>query len=140
MNIDSIENGIVIDHITAGKAMELYELLKLQDLPAQVAIIKNASSNKLGRKDIIKIDAEIEVDLDAIGYVDPTATVSIIRNGKTVSKQKPKLPKTLVNVIKCKNPRCITSTEQEIDHVFRLTDEKNKIYRCIYCESKTKNI
>lgn len=140
MNIDSIENGIVIDHITAGKAMELYELLKLQDLPAQVAIIKNASSNKLGRKDIIKIDAEIEVDLDAIGYVDPAATVSIIRNGKTVSKQKPKLPKTLVNVIKCKNPRCITSTEQEIDHVFRLTDEKNKIYRCIYCESKTKNI
>ena len=140
MNIDAIENGIVIDHITAGKAMKLYSLLKLDELDAQVAIIKNASSRKMGRKDIIKIDAEIEVNLDAIGYVDPSATVSVIRNGKLDAKHSLDLPEKLVNVIKCRNPRCITSTEQELDHVFRLTDTEHKVYRCIYCESKAKKL
>ena len=140
MNIDAIENGIVIDHITAGKAMKLYSLLKLDELDAQVAIIKNASSRKMGRKEIIKIDAEIEVNLDAIGYVDPSATVSVIRNGKLDAKHNLDLPEKLVNVIKCRNPRCITSTEQELDHVFRLTDTEHKVYRCIYCESKAKKL
>lgn len=140
MNIDAIENGIVIDHITAGKAMKLYSLLKLDELDAQVAIIKNASSRKMGKKDIIKIDAEIEVNLDAIGYVDPSATVSIIRNGKLDTKHNLDLPEKLVNVIMCRNPRCITSTEQELDHVFRLTDAGNKVYRCIYCESNAKKL
>ena len=140
MNIDAIENGIVIDHITAGKAMKLYSLLKLDELDAQVAIIKNASSRKMGRKDIIKIDAEIEVNLDAIGYVYPSATVSVIRNGKLDAKHNLDLPEKLVNVIKCRNPRCITSTEQELDHVFRLTDTEHKVYRCIYCESKAKKL
>ena len=140
MNIDAIEIGIVIDHITAGKAMKLYSLLKLDELDAQVAIIKNASSRKMGRKDIIKIDAEIEVNLDAIGYVDPSATVSVIRNGKLDAKHNLDLPEKLVNVIKCRNPRCITSTEQELDHVFRLTDTEHKVYRCIYCESKAKKL
>lgn len=140
MNIDSIENGIVIDHITAGKAMKLYELLKLGDLDAQVAIIKNASSHKMGKKDIIKIDADIDVNIDAIGYVDPAATVSIIRDGKLAEKVKLDLPPRLVNIIKCRNPRCITSTEQEIDHVFKLVESEHRIYRCIYCESKAKKL
>lgn len=138
MNIDSIENGIVIDHITAGKAMQLYSLLKLDKIDAQVAIIKNATSRKMGKKDIIKIDADIEVNLDAIGYVDPEATVSIIRDGKLAEKHNLGLPEKLVNVIKCRNPRCITSTEQELDHIFRLVESEYKIYRCIYCESKAK--
>lgn len=140
MNIDSIENGIVIDHITAGKAMKLYELLNLGELDAQVAIIKNATSHKMGKKDIIKIDADIDVDIDAIGYVDPAATVSIIRDGKLAEKVKLDLPPRLVNIIKCRNPRCITSTEQEIDHVFKLVESEHRIYRCIYCESKAKKL
>lgn len=136
MNIDSIVNGVVIDHITAGKAMKLYELLGLDKIDASVAIIKNASSNKMGKKDIIKIDAEFPVDLDIIGFVDPNATVSIIRDSKIVDKKNIEMPEKLVNVIKCKNPRCISQIEQEIDHVFKLTDRKNNIYRCIYCETK----
>ncbi|MDO4847293.1 MAG: aspartate carbamoyltransferase regulatory subunit [Clostridiaceae bacterium] len=136
MNVDSIQNGMVIDHIRAGYGMKLYELLGLDELDVSIAIIKNVSSKKLGKKDIIKIDADIPVNLDIIGYVDPSATVNIIKDGKLVEKMVIGLPKTLTNVIKCKNPRCITSCEQEIDHVFKLTDEANKIYRCVYCETK----
>ena len=138
MNIDSINNGVVIDHITAGLGMKLYELLKLDTLDASVAIIKNVTSKKMGKKDIIKIDADIEVDFDVIGFVDPDATVNIIKGGVLVEKRSIDMPKTLVNVIKCKNPRCITSCEQELDHVFKLTDKENKVYRCLYCENKAK--
>ncbi len=136
MNIDSIANGVVIDHITAGNAMRLYHLLGLDSLDCSIAIIKNAPSEKLGKKDIIKIDGEIFPDVDIIGYVDPGATINIIKEGRLVSKKTLDLPKTLTNVIKCKNPRCITSVEQEIEHVFKLTDKEKKIYRCIYCETK----
>jgi len=136
MNIDSIQNGIVIDHIKAGSAMVLYDLLHLDLLDVSVAIIKNVNSRKMGKKDIIKIDADIPVDLDVIGYVDPDATINVIRNGVLAEKKSLSLPQTLTNVLKCKNPRCITSCEQELPHVFRLTDEKTKQYRCIYCETK----
>lgn len=136
MKVDSIINGIVIDHITAGKGMELYQFLKLESLDCPVALIKNVSSKVMGKKDIIKIDADISIDLDAIGYVDPDATVNIIKNGELVDKKKLNLPQTITNVIKCKNPRCITTTEQELDHIFKLTDKENRVYRCIYCESK----
>ena len=136
MNIDAIKNGIVIDHITAGLGMKLYDLLGLESLDCSVAIIKNVSSPKLGRKDIIKIDADIPINLDVIGYVDPGATVNRIRDGVTIEKKKLELPEKLVNVLFCKNPRCITSTEQELKHVFKLTDRKNRIYRCLYCETK----
>ena len=136
MNIDSINNGVVIDHITAGSGMKLYDLLGLGELDCSVAIIKNAASHKKGRKDIIKIDADIPVNLDMIGYVDPGATVNIIKDGKLVEKRNIEMPEMLVNVIKCKNPRCITSCEQEIDHIFKLTDREHKVYRCVYCETK----
>ena len=136
MNIDAIQNGIVIDHIPAGAGMELYKLLRLDALDCSVAIIKNAHSNKDGKKDIIKIDELIPVDLDLIGYLAPHAKINFIRDGILVEKRDATLPKTLTNVIKCKNPRCITGTEQELDHVFRLTDPENRIYRCIYCEAK----
>lgn len=138
MNIDSIVNGIVIDHITAGKAMELYSFLNLEELDCSVAIIKNVQSKLMGRKDIIKIDADYDVDLDVLGYIDPDATVNIIKNGELIEKKKLLLPNVIKNVIKCKNPRCITTTEQELPHIFKLTDKKNRIYRCIYCESKAK--
>ncbi|MBQ6184091.1 MAG: aspartate carbamoyltransferase regulatory subunit [Clostridia bacterium] len=136
MNIDSIRNGIVIDHITAGSGMRLYELLGLDSLDVSVAIIKNVTSKKMGKKDIIKIDADIPVDLNVIGYVDPSATVNYIKDGKLYEKRNIEMPETLVNVIKCKNPRCITSCEQELDHVFCLTDREHKVYRCVYCETK----
>ena len=136
MNIDPIMNGVVIDHISAGSGMKLFALLGLDRVDATVAIIKNAPSSKSGKKDVIKIDADIPVDLDVIGFVDPDATVNIIKDGQVAEKKKMQLPLTLKNVIKCKNPRCITSTEQEIEHVFRLTDRQNKIYRCIYCDTK----
>ncbi|MBQ1900619.1 MAG: aspartate carbamoyltransferase regulatory subunit [Erysipelotrichaceae bacterium] len=136
MNIDSIINGVVIDHISAGKAMKLYELLGLEKLDCSVAIIKNVHSNRMGKKDIIKIDADVPVDFDLIGYVDPDVTINIIRDEKLIEKKTITLPKKLTNVIFCKNPRCITSVERGLDHVFKLTDEKNKIYRCIYCETK----
>ena len=138
MNIDSITNGFVIDHITAGRGMRLYDLLGLDNLDCSVAIIKNVTSKKLGKKDIIKIDADIEIDIDIIGYVDPNATVNIIRNGELVEKRTLELPRVLTNVIKCRNPRCITSTEQEINHIFKLTDRDNGVYRCIYCETQAK--
>ena len=136
MNIDAIQNGIVIDHITAGLGMKLYDLLGLEKLDCSVAIIKNVHSVKLGRKDIIKIDADIPVNLDVIGYVDPGVSVNIIRGGELVVKRSIDMPETLTNVIFCKNPRCITSCEQELRHVFKLTDRKNKVYRCLYCETK----
>ena len=136
MNIDSIQNGVFIDHITAGRGMRLYELLRLQDLDCSVAMIRNVSSRKMGKKDIIKIDADIPINLDAIGYVDPNATVNIIRDGKLVEKKVIGLPERLTNVLFCKNPRCITTTEQELNHVFRLTDPAHRVYRCLYCETK----
>lgn len=136
MKVDSIQNGVVIDHITAGCGMKLYRLLELDRLDCPVALITNVSSKKMGRKDIIKIDAAIELDLDVIGYVDPDATVNVIRGGELVEKSAIVLPQQLTNVIRCKNPRCITSCEQELDHVFKLTDREKKIYRCIYCETK----
>ena len=136
MNVDSIRDGIVIDHIAAGNGMKLYRLLGLEGLDVPVAMITNVASKKRGRKDIIKIDADIPVDLDVIGYVDPGATVNIIRDGRLVEKRSIDMPETLTNVIFCKNPRCITSTEQELKHVVKLTDRKNKVYRCLYCETK----
>ena len=136
MNIDSITNGFVIDHITAGRSMRIYELLGLDNLDCSVAIIKNVASKKLGKKDIIKIDANIELDFDVIGYVDPGITINVIRDCERVEKLNVELPEVLTNVIKCKNPRCITTTEQEINHVFKLTDRENGVYRCLYCETK----
>ena len=136
MNIDSIQNGFVIDHITAGLGMKLYELLDLDSLDASIAFIKNVSSKKMGKKDIIKIDADITLNLDVIGFVAPEATVNVIKDGLLVEKRTLELPQTLTNVIKCKNPRCITTCEQELEHIFKLTDKENKVYRCIYCETK----
>ena len=136
MNIDSIQNGIVIDHISAGNGMKLYELLDLNRRACSVALLRNVSSQKLGRKDIIKIDQEFDLNLDLVGFVDPQATVVVIKNGEIVEKKKLDLPEVLINVIRCKNPRCITQTEQEIVHEFRLSDRVNRIYRCIYCETK----
>ena len=136
MNIDAITNGIVIDHISAGKGMKIYQLLELDKLNSSVALIRNVNSTKMGKKDIIKIDCDIDINMDILGFVDPEVTVDIIRNGELVEKRKIDLPEKLTNIILCKNPRCITATEQEIKHVFKLTDREKKIYRCIYCESK----
>ncbi len=138
MNIDSIKNGIVIDHITAGRSMEIYRLLGLESLDCSVALIKNVTSRKTGKKDIIKIDSDFDVDTDILGYVDPGVTVNIIRDGKIAEKRTLELPAELTDVLKCKNPRCITSTEQELPHIFRLTDREHRVYRCIYCETKGK--
>ncbi len=138
MNIDSIQNGVVIDHITAGNGMRLYSLLGLDSLDVSVAIIKNVVSRKMGKKDIIKIDADIPVDFQVIGYVDPGATLNIIRDGKLVNKQAVEMPDRLVDVIRCYNPRCITSTEQELKQIFKLTDREKRVYRCIYCETAAK--
>ena len=136
MTIDSIKNCIVIDHIAAGKAMELYQILGLGELDCTVAILKNVVSAKLGRKDIIKIDRNLDLDWDLIGYVDPNITVNIIREGEQVEKRLLKLPETVTNVIRCKNPRCITSVEQELPQVFKLTDREKRVYRCLYCETQ----
>ena len=138
MKIDSIQNGIVLDHITAGKALRVYEDLELSKLDCSVAILQNVKSSKMGKKDILKIDKEYDVNLDVLGYIDPDITVSIIKDGQTVEKKKLALPKKLVNVKKCKNPRCITSVEQELKHIFKLTDKESRTYRCLYCESKYK--
>lgn len=138
MNIDSIKNGIVLDHIKAGKSMEIYEYLNLGELDSSVAIIKNAPSRKMGKKDIIKIDEEIDLNLDVLGYIDADITINIIKDGKRREKKHLELPETVKNVIKCRNPRCITSTEQEIGQIFKLADRENRIYRCIYCESRAK--
>ena len=136
MNVDSIRDGIVIDHITAGCGRKLYNLLGLENMDVPVAMLTNVSSAKLGRKDIIKVDADIPVNFDVIGYVDPDATVNIIHDGCLVEKVTIGKPEKLVNVIRCKNPRCITSCEQELDQVFRLANRTKKEYRCLYCETK----
>ncbi len=138
MKIDSIKNGIVIDHIAAGNAMKLYNMLGLDKLDCQVAVIKNAPSVKMGRKDIIKIDSDIDINLDMISFISPDATVNIIENEICKEKRKIELPDKLVNIIKCKNPRCITTIEQEIKHVFVLTDRNKGEYRCMYCDTRAK--
>ncbi len=135
MIIGQIENGIVLDHIKAGKGMELYRLLGLDSLDCQVALIKNAESGKMGRKDIIKIDKLIDVNLDIIAYVDPEITVNVIENGERKKVADIQLPEQITDIIKCKNPRCITTIEQELPHVFQLTDKEKRVYRCIYCET-----
>ena len=136
MIIGQIKDGIVLDHITAGRGMYIYHILGLGKLDCTVAMIKNAESTKLGKKDIIKVGQVIDLDFDVLGYIDPGITVNIIRDGVRYKQQKLKLPERVVGIIKCKNPRCITSTEQELEHVFKLTDRKNKVYRCVYCETK----
>ena len=138
MNIGHIENGIVLDHITAGKAMSIYNILKLGELDCTVAMIKNADSPKLGKKDIIKISTVLDLDLDVLGYLDPGITVNVIRNHEVAERRHVALPERVVGVIKCKNPRCITSIEQEIVHEFTLADRNKKVYRCIYCEHQAK--
>lgn len=138
LNVDSIQTGIVIDHIQAGKGMEIYRYLHLDDLACSVAIIKNAKSAKMGRKDIIKIEDTIDLNLDILGFIDPDATVNVIENGKIYEKRQLALPQRITNVIECKNPRCITSIEQELPHVFQLVDPERRIYRCIYCEAQQK--
>ncbi|NLD52391.1 MAG: aspartate carbamoyltransferase regulatory subunit [Clostridiales bacterium] len=136
MNIDSIKNGIVIDHIAAGQGMRIYNFLNLGQLDCSVALIKNAASNKQGKKDIIKIDTLLNIDMNALGFIDPTITINVIRDGVRVEKYHPELPERMTNIVKCKNPRCITSTEQELPHVFVLVDREKDEYRCLYCESK----
>lgn len=136
MNIDSIKQGIVLDHIKAGRSMDIYRYLHLEQLDCSVAIIKNVKSGAMGRKDIIKIDDVISVDLDVLGYIDPGITVNIIENGEIVEKKHVAMPPKLVNVIRCKNPRCITTVEPSLDQVFRLADPERHSYRCIYCDSE----
>lgn len=138
MNIDSIKNGYVIDHIEAGKGMEIYNLLNLNELDCQVAIITNAKSKKSGKKDIIKIDRNIDLDFDKLGFVAPEVTVNVVKDDKIIEKKKLSLPEKIVNVVKCKNPRCITSVERGLDQVFILTDKVKNVYRCKYCEMSLK--
>ena len=138
MQVDTIKNGIVIDHITAGKGMEIYKLLGLDNLECSIAFIKNAPSRKMGKKDIIKVDADLVVDTAILGFVDPDVTVNIIKDNKIIEKKTIELPEKLVDVLKCKNPRCISATEQELPHIFTLANKENRIYRCLYCESKAK--
>lgn len=135
MNIDTIKNGYVIDHITSGNAMKIYDLLELKKLDCQVAIITNAKSNKTGTKDIIKIGSLIDIDLDKIAFIDSGVTINKVKNDRIISKEKLSLPKKIVNVCKCNNPRCITSVEKNLDQVFILTDEEKIVYRCKYCET-----
>jgi len=137
LNVGQLNEGVVLDHIPAGKAMDIYRRLKLDKLNCQVAMIMHARSSKMGQKDIIKVETPLEtLDLDALGFIDHTITVNIIKDGAIVSKKKLALPKKLVNIIHCKNPRCITSIEQGLDQVFYLADEEHETYRCIYCDEK----
>ncbi len=136
MKIDSIKNGIVLDHIKAGRSMEIYKYLGLDELDCSVAIIKNVPSSKMGKKDIIKIADKMDLNMDALGYVDPDITVCYIEDGKIAEKKHLELPERIVNIIRCKNPRCITSVERGIDQEFVLSDRENRVYRCVYCESK----
>ena len=138
MNRDGGSTGIVLDHIKAGKSMQIYELLKLEKLNNCVAVIQNADSSKYGKKDIIKIDQLIDLDLDVLGYIDSNITVNIVKDGKLYEKKRLELPETLTNVIKCKNPRCITSIEQEIVQKFKLVNKDKKVYRCAYCDAEHK--
>ena len=136
MNIDSITNGYVIDHIEAGKSMQIYEYLNLGDLDCSVAIIRNVKSKRTEKKDIIKIDEFIDINMDVLGYLAPDITVNVIKNGEIIEKKHMELPEELKNIIKCENPRCITSVEQDLDNIFKLTDRENRVYRCKYCEEK----
>ena len=136
MIIGQIKDGIVLDHITAGNAMNIYNVLKLGELDCTVALIKNADSPKMGKKDIIKVDSDIPLNLEALGYIDPDVTIDVIREGKLVEKRRVDLPEKLHGVLTCKNPRCITSCEQELEQIFTLTDRENRVYRCMYCEAK----
>lgn len=136
MIIGTIVDGIVIDHIPPGRGMHLYRDLNLDRLECEVALIKNASSGKLGKKDILKINEAIDLNYDILGFVDPGITVNIIRGGSRIEKKHPRLPDILRKIVLCRNPRCITSTEQELEHVFRLSDREKGIYRCLYCETK----
>lgn len=139
LNIGGLKNGVVLDHIQAGKSMEIYRYLGLDKLDCQVAIIKNARSNKMGRKDIIKIEASLDIlNLDILGYIDHNITINIIQDEKIVEKKTLKLPKKIVNVVRCKNPRCISSIEQELPQIFLLTDPEKEVYRCTYCEERYK--
>lgn len=138
MIIGTIVDGVVIDHIPAGRGLEIYQYLHLDEMECEVALIKNAHSNKLGKKDILKINEVIDLNFELLGYIDPRITVNIIRNGVRVEKMHPQLPEKVTGIIKCKNPRCITSTEQDLPHVFQLTDREHGVYRCIYCESRAK--
>ncbi len=140
MNIGQIKEGIVLDHITAGRSMQIYNILKLDKLDCTVAMIQNAESPKMGKKDIIKISSLLDINLDVLGYLDPGITVNIIQGGKVVQRRHLCLPERVVEVIKCKNPRCITSTEPALTHEFKLADAEHKIYRCIYCEQKAERI
>ena len=136
MNIDSINNGIVIDHIKSGKGMDIYTFLELDRLDCSVILLKNVPSKRLGKKDVLKIDTLLDIDLNALGYIDHGITINVIKHEQIVEKYTPELPMQIANVIKCKNPRCITTTEQELPHVFKLTDKSGPVYRCLYCESK----
>ncbi len=140
LNISGIENGYVIDHIKAGTSMDIYKYLGLDKTDCQVAIIKNATSSKMGKKDIIKVQDTEGLDLSILGIIDKHITVNIIKGGQVIDKIRPELPKKITNVIKCKNPRCITTIEQELPHVFQLTDKETITYRCIYCEEKFNGI
>ncbi len=138
MNIDSIHNGYVLDHIKAGRSMDIYRYLKLNELDCSVAIIKNVKSSKMGKKDIIKIDSLIDLDLTVLGYIDPGITINVIRDGKLLEKKPLELPKKIVNIIHCKNPRCITVSEPQLDNIFLLSHKSNgkRTYRCAYCDTE----
>ena len=138
MIIGQLRDGYVLDHITAGRGMDIYNLLKLGDLDCSVAMIKNADSEKMGHKDIIKIGQIMDLNFDVLGFVDPGITVNVVRDGQRAEKHHLSLPQTLTGVIRCRNPRCITSTEQGVVHQFRLTDPEKKVYRCVYCDSEAK--
>ena len=139
LNISGIQEGFVLDHIQAGKGMRIYELLELDKLDCCVALIKNARSSKLGRKDIIKIEGDLAINFDVLGFIDNNITVCTIKNGELVKKENIVLPRRIKNVVKCKNPRCITSTEENLDQIFVLCDEKAHRYRCLYCEQAYKS-
>ena len=135
MNIDTIKNGYVIDHITAGNAIKIYRLLNLEKLDLVVALITNVKSEKTKTKDLLKIGKLIDINLDKIAFIDPDVTINVVKNNKIIEKKKLELPEKLINVCKCNDPRCITSTERNLDQIFNLTDKDNKIYRCNYCET-----
>lgn len=136
LNVDSLQKGVVIDHIKAGSSMDIYHYLRLDELDCSVAIIKNAKSAKMGRKDIIKIEELTDINLDVLGFIDNNITVNIIENGRIVEKKKLTLPEQVRGVIRCKNPRCITAVETDVEHIFRLADRERHLYRCIYCEQE----
>ena len=138
MRVDSMKNGIVIDHIASGKAMDIYNMLGLDALDCTVAILRNVPSKKMGKKDIIKIDCDIDINFDVLGFLSPNITVDIVREGVVAEKKHIDLPESLTDILTCKNPRCITSTEEDIHHIFKLTDAQNGVYRCIYCDTKAK--